>query len=174
LESRDGALWLRVNLGNGGHVYTSVKTAHPQREALLQRAYASLPYNVTLRLEDGKVYAHFTWSEEVPPPVHTEANGVLGVDVNGDPYHLALAVASPDGNLVRYLTLSLEEVDRAPNKGPRNSSSGRSPTGWWPWPRNTGSPSPRKGSSTSVSPGKAMAPAGRSGRSSTASPIDRS
>jgi hypothetical protein len=37
--------------------------------------------------------------------------------VNGDPYHLALAVVSPDGNLKRHLTLSLEEVDRAPNKG---------------------------------------------------------
>jgi IS605 OrfB family transposase len=72
---------------------------------------------VTLRLEDGKVYAHFTWSEGLPPPVHTEANGVLGIDANGDPYHLALAVVSPDGNLKRHLTLSLEEVDRAPNKG---------------------------------------------------------
>jgi hypothetical protein len=37
--------------------------------------------------------------------------------VNGDPYHLALAVVSPDGNLRRHLTLSLEEVDSAPNKG---------------------------------------------------------
>jgi len=72
---------------------------------------------VTLQLKDGKVYAHFTWSEGLPPPVHTKANGVLGIDVNGDPYHLALAVVSPDGNLKRHLTLSLEEVDRAPNKG---------------------------------------------------------
>jgi IS605 OrfB family transposase len=119
LESRDGALWLRVNLGNGAHVQALVKTAHPQREALLQRVYASLPYNVTLRLEDGRVYAHFSWSEALPPPVHTRANGILGVDVNGDPYHLALAVVSPDGNLVRYFTLSLEEVDQAPNKGAR-------------------------------------------------------
>jgi IS605 OrfB family transposase len=117
LEPQGDALWLRVNLGNGGHVHALVRTSHPQREALLQRAYASLPYNVTLRLEDGKVYAHFTWSEGLPPPVHTKANGVLGIDVNGDPYHLALAVVSPDGNLKRHLTLSLEEVDRAPNKG---------------------------------------------------------
>jgi IS605 OrfB family transposase len=117
LESRDGALWLRVNLGNGAYVRALVRTSHPQLKALLQRAYASLPYNVALRLKDGKVYAHFTWSEELPPPVHTKANGVLGIDVNGDPYHLALAVVSPDGNLKRHLTLSLEEVDRAPNKG---------------------------------------------------------
>jgi IS605 OrfB family transposase len=117
LESRDGALWLRVNLGDGAYVRALVQTAHPQREALLQRVYASLPYNVTLRLEDGEVYARFAWSEELPPPVHTKANGVLGVDVNADPYHLALAVVSPDGNLVRCFTLSLEEVDQAPNKG---------------------------------------------------------
>jgi IS605 OrfB family transposase len=117
LEPQGDALWLRVNLGNGAHVRARVRTSHPQLKALLQRAYASLPYNVTLRLEDGKVYAHFTWSEGLPPPVHTRANGVLGIDANGDPYHLALAVVSPDGNLKRHLTLSLEEVDRAPNKG---------------------------------------------------------
>jgi len=117
LEPGDGTLWLRVNLGNGGHVQAQVRTSHPQLKTLLQRAYASLPYNVTLQLKDGKVYAHFTWSEGLPPPVHTKENGVLGIDVNGDPYHLALAVVSPDGNLRRYLTLSLEEVDRALNKG---------------------------------------------------------
>ncbi|MFZ8813306.1 MAG: IS200/IS605 family accessory protein TnpB-related protein, partial [Thermus aquaticus] len=117
LEPGDGVLWLRVNLGNGAYVRALVQTAHPQLKALLQRAYASLPYNVTLQLKDGKVYAHFTWSEELPPPVRTEANGVLGIDVNADPYHLALAVVGKDGNLIRHLTLSLEEVDRAPNKG---------------------------------------------------------
>jgi IS605 OrfB family transposase len=117
LEPRDGALWLRVNLGDGAYVRALVQTSHPQLRALLQRAYASLPYNVTLQLKEGKVYAHFSWSEELPPPVHTRANGVLGIDVNGDPYHLALAVVGKDGNLVRYLTLSLEEVDSAPNKG---------------------------------------------------------
>ena len=119
LEPKEGALWLRVNLGKGGHVHALVKTSHPHLKTLLQRVYASLPYNVTLRLRDGQVHAHFTWSEELPKPVHTRANGALGIDVNSDPYHLALAVVSPDGNLVRYLTLSLEEVDRVPNKGAR-------------------------------------------------------
>jgi IS605 OrfB family transposase len=117
LEPQGDALWLRVNLGDGAYAQALVKTAHPQLNALRERVYASLPYNVTLRLEDGKVYAHFTWSEGLPPPVHTKENGVLGIDANGDPYHLALAVVSPDGNPKRHLTLSLEEVDRAPNKG---------------------------------------------------------
>jgi IS605 OrfB family transposase len=117
LEPKDGALWLRVNLGNNAYVQALVQTSHPQLNTLIERVYASLPYNVTLQLKDGKLYAHFTWSEELPPPVHTKENGVLGIDVNADPYHLALAVVSPDGNLKRYLALSLEEVDRASNKG---------------------------------------------------------
>jgi IS605 OrfB family transposase len=117
LEPGDGALWLRVNLGNGAYVRALVQTSHPQLKALRERVYASLSYNAELTLKDGKLYAHFTWSEALPPPVHTKANGVLGIDVNADPYHLALVVVSPDGNLVRYLTLSLEEVDSAPNKG---------------------------------------------------------
>jgi IS605 OrfB family transposase len=117
LEFENGTLWLRVNLGNGTHARALVKTSHPQLNALRERAYASLPYNVALQLRDGEIYAHFTWSEELPSPVHTRANGVLGIDVNADPYHLALAVVGKDGNLIRYLTLSLEEVDRAPNKG---------------------------------------------------------
>ncbi len=37
--------------------------------------------------------------------------------MNSDPYHLALAVVAPDGNLKRHLALSLEEVDRAENRG---------------------------------------------------------
>jgi predicted transposase len=117
-EPQKDALWLRVNLGNGAHVRALVQTSHPHLKSLLQRAYASLPYNVTIRLEDGKVYAHFTWSEGLPPPVHTKENGVLGVDVNADPYHLALAVVSPGTETsIRYLTLSLEEVDSGAQQG---------------------------------------------------------
>ena len=114
---KDGALWLRINLGDGGYAHALIQTKHPNLSTLLQRVYASLPYNVELSLKDGKVYATFTWEEEPAPLVATKENGVLALDVNSDPYHLALALVSPDGNLKRHLTLSLEEVDRAPNKG---------------------------------------------------------
>ena len=114
---KEGALWLRINLGDGSYAWALVKTGHPNLNALLQRAYASLPYNVELSLKEGKVHATFTWEEEPTPLVATKENGVLGIDVNADPYHLALAVVGPNGNLRRHLTLSLEEVDRAPNRG---------------------------------------------------------
>jgi predicted transposase len=67
LEPQGDALWLRVNLGNGAYVRALVQTSHPHLKALLQRAYASLPYNVTLQLKQGKVYAHFSWSEALSP-----------------------------------------------------------------------------------------------------------
>ncbi|BCZ91262.1 transposase [Thermus thermophilus] len=117
LEAEDGALWLRVNLGNGRYAWALVKTSHPNLSALVERVYASLPYNVELTLREGKVYATFAWEEEPAPLAATKENGVLALDVNSDPYHLALALVSPDGNLRRHLTLSLEEVDRAPNRG---------------------------------------------------------
>ena len=114
---KEGALWLRINLGDGSYAHALVKTSHPNLSALVERVHASLPYNVELSLKDGKIYAAFTWEEEPAPLVATKENGVLALDVNSDPYHLALALVSPDGNLKRHLTLSLEEVDRAPNKG---------------------------------------------------------
>jgi predicted transposase len=180
LQVEGGGLWLLVHLGEEEgkeegerkkFARALVKTSHPQLNALLERIHTGLPYNAELTLKEGKVYAQFTWSEALPPPVHTRANGVLGIDVNSDPYHLALAVVSPDGNLKRHLTLSLEEVDSGSQQGGQGArSSGKSPTGWWPWPRNTGSPSPRRGSSASVSPGEETAQAGRFAINSTASP----
>jgi predicted transposase len=77
LEPGDGALWLRVNLGNGAYVRALVQTSQPQLKALLQRAYASLPYNVTLRLEDGKVYARD------PPRRRWRRGGFLRQDSTG-------------------------------------------------------------------------------------------
>ncbi len=117
LVPKDGALWLRINLGDGTYAWSILKTSHPNLGKLVERVLSRQSYNVGLRLHEGEVYAHVTWTEEAPAPMHTRTNGVLGLDVNSDPYHLALAVVTPDGNLKRHLALSLEEVDRAPNRG---------------------------------------------------------
>ncbi len=117
LVIQDGALRLRIGLGDGTYAWAILKTSHPNLSALVERVHASLPYNVELSLEEGKVYAHITWAEELPPLTLTKEGGVLALDVNSDPYHLALAVVAPDGNLKRHFVLSLEEVDRAPNRG---------------------------------------------------------
>lgn len=120
LVVRDGALWLRINLGEEGrYAWALVRTSHPRLHELLARVYAEEPYHVELTLREGRVYAVFTWEEALPPITLTKEQGVLALDVNADPYHIALAVVNPDGSLRRYLTLSLEAVDRVPNRGAR-------------------------------------------------------
>jgi|GEM_PF-2422876 len=178
LQVEGGALWLLVHLGeeqeeNGTKkrfARALVKTSHSQLKALLERVHARLPYNAELTLKEGKLYAHLSWGEELPPPVHTRANGVLGIDVNADPYHLALALVSPDGNLLRHLTLSLEEVDFAPNRGAKEIVLWKVAHQVVAWRRSTAPPSPPRGSSTSGSPGEGTAPGSGSAGSSTASP----
>ncbi|WP_245606068.1 IS200/IS605 family accessory protein TnpB-related protein [Thermus amyloliquefaciens] len=112
----NGSLCLRINLVDR-YAHALVKTSHPRLQELLGRVYAGDPYNVELSLRKGKVYALFSWEEELPPLRVTKEQGILALDINSDPYHLALAIVNPDGNLRRYLTLSLEEVDKAPNRG---------------------------------------------------------
>src|SRR5690606_33468318 len=45
---KEGALWLRINLGDGSYAHALVKTSHPNLNALVERVHASLPYNVEL------------------------------------------------------------------------------------------------------------------------------
>jgi IS605 OrfB family transposase len=121
LEVKNGALWLRISLGNGTYAYALVQTTHPNLGQLLQRVYARESYNVELTLKEGEVYANFTWEEKAPPLVHTKDKGVLALDVNAEPYHLALALVGPDGNLRYHFTLPLDQVDRAPNRGAKET-----------------------------------------------------
>ncbi len=117
LEVEDGALWLRINLGHRAHIRGLVLTSHPQRNALVERARLGEPYNVELNLRNGEIHAHFTWQEALPPIVATKERGALALDANAHPYHLALVLVSPDGELRHHSTIPLNEVDRASNRG---------------------------------------------------------
>ncbi|WP_053043541.1 IS200/IS605 family accessory protein TnpB-related protein [Thermus filiformis] len=121
LEVKGGVLQLRISLGNGTYAYALVQTTHPNLGQLLQRVYARESYNVELTLKEGEVYANFTWEEKAPPLVHTRDKGVLALDVNAEPYHLALALVGPDGSLRYHFTLPLDQVDRAPNRGAKET-----------------------------------------------------
>jgi IS605 OrfB family transposase len=120
----NGELWLRINMGTSEnsesgkkesrYIYAKVKTSHPYLNHIMEvvgkRGIA--PVNVYLKLIDRKVYAIFTKKIDLPEPVLTKYYGVLGVDINARPLHLALAVVEPDGSLRKYTTISLEEVIR--------------------------------------------------------------
>jgi len=118
---RDGALYLRINVGGGKHVEALVQTSHPNLGQLVQRALLNQYYNVELTLKEGKVYAHFTWEEAAPAVVHHKGNGVLALDLNASPYHIALALLDPHGNLKYHFAIPLDEVDRVPNRGAKET-----------------------------------------------------
>jgi len=68
------------------------------------------PYTVELKLKDGQTYGFVKFSLEVPPQAITKGKGVIGIDVNARPFHLALAEVSPDGNLQSYKSIYLSHI----------------------------------------------------------------
>jgi len=118
---KNGALYLRINVGQGKHVEALVQTSHPNLGQLIQRALLNQYYNVELTLKDGKVYAQFTWEEAAPAVAHHKGKGVLALDLNANPYHIALALTDKHGNLKYHFTIPLDEVDKAPNRGAKET-----------------------------------------------------
>jgi len=68
------------------------------------------PYTVELKLKDGQIYGFVRFSLDVPPQTITKEKGVIGIDVNARPFHLALAEVSPDGNLQSYKSIYLSHL----------------------------------------------------------------
>jgi len=68
------------------------------------------PYTVRLKLRNGKVYAQFSREEKFPEVAITKNNGVLGIDINAYPFHLAIVHTAKDGNLEKYVRISLDNL----------------------------------------------------------------
>jgi IS605 OrfB family transposase len=74
-------------------------------------------YTVRLKLKNGKIYAQISKEEKFPEITITKENGVIGIDINAYPFHLALAWTSRDGNLEKYERISLNGLlDENANK----------------------------------------------------------
>jgi hypothetical protein len=69
-----------------------------------------LPYTVELKLKDGQIYGFVRFSLDVPPQTITKEKGVIGIDMNERPFHLALAEVSSDGNLQSYKSIYLSHL----------------------------------------------------------------
>ena len=68
------------------------------------------PYTVRLKLRNGKIYAQVSREEKLPEVTVTKDNGVVGIDINAYPFHLALVHAAKDGNLEKYERISLDKL----------------------------------------------------------------
>mgnify|MGYP001627059068 FL=1 len=117
---KEEGLYLRVNVGNKkwieGKVYRKVSREKDKwidfiwSLQVAEKTKKYFPYSVELFIEDSKVYAYISYEESIPQVVITKDSGVIGIDANASPFHLALAEVSRDGNLVSYQSISLHEL----------------------------------------------------------------
>jgi len=113
-------LYLRINTGDRQYIYAKVIRSVKRKNDkwiefmfMLENAYkygAWFPYSVRLKVKNGNVYAFISVEEKIPPITIKRDNGIIGIDVNAYPFHLALAFASKDGNLERYQSINLNEL----------------------------------------------------------------
>jgi IS605 OrfB family transposase len=116
IEKGKNNLWLRVALRNRNFILVRVKrdfSGKSDKWALFLAKILSgeqFPYTVELKLKDGQIYGFVRFSLDVPPQTITKAKGVIGIDVNARPFHLALAEVSSDGNLQSYKSIYLSHL----------------------------------------------------------------
>jgi IS605 OrfB family transposase len=70
-----------------------------------------LPYTIELRKVNGKIYGYVTFEIPIPQIEITKENGVIGIDINARPFHLAIAEVNKDGNLVSYTRIKLGHLN---------------------------------------------------------------
>jgi predicted transposase len=67
-------------------------------------------YTVELKLRDGEVYGSVSLELPTPKVKYTKENGVIAIDTNASPIHLAIAEVSKTGELLSYQTISLHHL----------------------------------------------------------------
>jgi IS605 OrfB family transposase len=116
----DGKLHLRITTGNRDFTYAKVLREPSNSKdkwltfmAMLLESWQTqnyFAYTVELKLRDGEVYGSVSFEIPTPEVKHTKENGVIAIDTNASPIHLAVAEVSKTGELVSYQTISLHHL----------------------------------------------------------------
>jgi IS605 OrfB family transposase len=120
LVNFNGLWYLRINTGNRQYIYAKViRRTKKEKDKWIdfiwdltqaEKTGNWFPYTVRLKLKNGKIYAQISREEKFPEITITKENGVIGIDINAYPFHLALAYTSKDGNLEKYEKISLNDL----------------------------------------------------------------
>ncbi|MFZ8787160.1 IS200/IS605 family accessory protein TnpB-related protein [Thermocrinis sp.] len=116
----DGKLHLRITTGNREFIYAKVlreprngKDKWLTFMAMLLESWQTqsyFAYTVELKLRDGEVYGSVSFKIPTPEVKYTKENGVIAIDTNASPIHLAVAEVSKTGELLSYQTISLHHL----------------------------------------------------------------
>ncbi len=119
-EDLNGQLYLRITTGNRDFIYAKVLREPSNSKdkwitfmAMLLESWQTqsyFPYTVELKLRNGEVYGSVSFEIPTPKVKYTKENGVIAIDTNASPIHLAIAEVSKTGELVSYQTISLHHL----------------------------------------------------------------
>jgi IS605 OrfB family transposase len=116
-EDLNGQLYLRITTGKREFVYAKVLREPSNSKdkwitfmAMLLESWQTknyFAYTVELKLRNGEVYGSVSFELPTPEVKYTREKGVIAIDTNASPIHLAIAEVSKTGELVSYQTISL-------------------------------------------------------------------
>jgi IS605 OrfB family transposase len=119
-ESINGQLHLRISTGNKEFIYSKVLREPSNSKdkwltfmTMILESWQTknyFPYTVELKLREGEVYGSVSFELPTPEVRYKRENGVISIDTNASPIHLAIAEVSKTGELVSYQTISLHNL----------------------------------------------------------------
>jgi IS605 OrfB family transposase len=119
-EDLNGQLCLRITTGNREFMDAKVLREPSNSKdkwitfmAMLLESWQTkkdFAYTVELKLRNGEVYGSVSFEIPTPEVKHTKENGVIAIDTNASPIHLAIAEVSKTGELVSYQTINLHHL----------------------------------------------------------------
>ncbi len=119
-EDLNGQLCLRISTGNREFIYAKVLREPSNSKdkwltfmAMLLESWQTknyFAYTVELKLRDGEVYGSVSFEIPKPEVKYTKENGVIAIDTNASPIHLAIAEVSKTGELLSYQTINLHHL----------------------------------------------------------------
>jgi IS605 OrfB family transposase len=119
-EDLNGQLHLRITTGNREFIYAKVLREPSNNKdkwitfiAMLLESWQTqsyFPYTVELKLRDGEIYGSVSFEIPTPEVKYTKENGVIAIDTNASPIHLAVAEVSKTGELLSYQTIGLHHL----------------------------------------------------------------
>jgi IS605 OrfB family transposase len=119
-EDLNGQLHLRITAGNMEFIYAKVLREPSNSKdkwitfmTMLLESWQTqnyFAYTVELKLREGEVYGSVSFEIPTPEVKYTKEKGVIAIDTNASPIHLAIAEVSKTGELLSYQTISLHHL----------------------------------------------------------------
>ena len=98
----NGKWYIRITIANRTYIKCPISANHNSWNEFMGVLLTGEAYTVELKRRDGAYYAYISYKISIPDLRIRKSNGVIGVDVNAIPSHLAYVVSNSNGNWIVY------------------------------------------------------------------------